>query len=261
MIRTYAKFYYGYKITADNRYLDFKEGTGAQRTAAVGVGAYTASDFCKAIAAALNIAGTFGYSVTMNRSTRAITVTSIGGSHTLLTASGTHSGSDPFTLMGFSKLSNTSSAASHTGTLPSGDVYAPQLPLQDYVSSEDLQGAADASINKSASGLVEVVSFGTEKFMECNITLASNVTEKVAGPYRVNATGVEDLRRFLKYLVTKAPLEFMADENTPSVFEKMILESIPESSSGIKYRLKEMYDRKLTGYFETGKLVFRVIEV
>lgn len=260
MIKTFPLFYYGFEITAENQYLDFKEGSGPEITAEIDVGSYTPTKFIAAVKSAMNTAGAFAYDVSFNRATRQITIVSTGGSHKLLTASGTHSGSDPFTMLGFSKLSDTSLAASHAGTLPSGDMYQPQIWLQDYIPSMNLQGAADASINKTASGKVEVIKFGTEKFMECNITLISDTGVALGSAFRASTTGVADLRRFLQFLTTKSPIEFMEDEENPEIYETMLLESTSEDSKGIKYRLRELYDKNLAGYFESGKLVFRIIE-
>lgn len=260
MIQTFSKFYYGFEITPENQNVDFIEDAGSEITAEIDVGSYTPTKFCAALKNALQTTGTLVYDVTFNRMTRIISIESVGGSVKFLTHSGSHNGNDPFAMMGFSKISDTALATTHVGSDPAGEQYAPQFYLQSYVPSDDIQGAIDASIARTASGAVEVVKFGTEKFMECNIWLASDYVGKVTSEWRQNPTGVSDLRRFLQFLTTKSPIEFMPDENDPSTFETMILESTSESSSGVKYRLKELYDKGFLGYYESGKLVFRVIE-
>jgi hypothetical protein len=257
MITTWSKFYYGYDVTADNNQLDFSEG-GSELTAEIAVGSYTPTDFCTAVKTALDTAGALTYTVTFNRSTRKITIAATG-TFQILKATGTHIGTSPFTLMGFTGAGDLTGTNTYTGASVSGDIYSPQFKLQDYISSDDYQQAVDATVNKTASGRVEVVKFGTESFIECNITFVTDRT--VDGTViRSNATGVADLRRFLQYLVTKGPCEFIPDEDTVSTYQKVMLESTPDSDKGTGYRIKELYDKGLSHVYQTGKLKFRVLE-
>jgi len=52
----------------------------------------------------------------------------------------------------------------------------------------------------------------------------------------------------------------MANTADRSTFEKVILESTGESKDGVGFKIKEMYDQGLPGYYESGTLVFRVVE-
>ena len=257
MISTLSVFYYGYTITEDNLYLDFDEG-GSELTAEISVGSYTPTEFAVALKTALDAAGALTYTVSFARATRYITI-SATGNFTIRSNTGTHVGTSPFSIMGFSTAANYTGAATYTGTA-SGSSYEPQYLLQDYIASTDYQEAVDASVNKTASGRVEVVKFGTQAFMECNIKFATDILQPSGGPITNSATGVSSLRSFLQYCVTKGPLEFMADKDTRSTYETMILESTPESQNGTGYRLKEMYDTGCAGYFQTGRLRFRVVE-
>ena len=252
---TFSTFYYGFVIDEDNYQIDFDEG-GAELTADIAVGSYTATGFALAIKDAMDTAGALTYTVTFSRSTRKITI-SAGSNFTLRCSSGTHIGTGAWTLMGFSG-SNKTSASTYTGGAVSGDYYSPQFILQEYVSTDDYQEAVDASVNETASGVVEVVKFGTRSFMECNIKFATDITQDGA-VIKTNATGVADLRRFMQYLVSKGPVQFMPDLSDTATFTDMILESTESSTKGTGYRLREMYDRGLPGYFHTGKLKFRVI--
>lgn len=260
MIYTKSAFYYGFEITAENQNVDFIEDSGSEITAEIDVGSYTPTKFCAALKNALQTTGTLVYNVTFNRATRIISIESVGGSVKFLTHSGSHNGVDPFAMMGFSKVSDTALATSHVGVVAAGQKYEPQAWLQDYVPPRHLKGAVDATVSKTASGAVEVVSFGTEMFMECSIVLASNLNDELFSGYRPSSTGRDELVQFLDYLRTKAPVEFMESVDNTSDFETMILESTSESNTGVKYRLKESWDKGLPNYYESGKLVFRVIE-
>ncbi len=154
--------------------------------------------------------------------------------------------------------SDKSGTNTYTGTA-SGSVYAPQFLLQDYKGIEDMQRAVDSNVLKSASGKVEVVTFGTEKFMQCRIRLSTDLSQSSSSVIRNNATGVSDLRIFMQYITTKAKVEFMPDENTVATFSKMILESTEENSQGTGYELRERYDIGIPDYYDTSMLRFREV--
>ena len=258
MIYTYSKFYYGFEITPENQYLDIIEGSGSELVAEIEVGSYSATQLCVAVKTALDAVGGLSYTVAFNRDTRKVTI-SATGAFKLLGSTGTHDDTNAQTLLGFSQAL-TASATSHTGAGVAGDEFRPQLWLQEYVPTENFKQAVDAKVNKTATGRVEVVKFGTEQFMKCNVKLQTNLNIGDGGYLRNSATGEDDLRRFMEFLVTKAPLEFMPDENAPENFETLILESTPSSQDGVGYELKEMWDQGYNGYYQTGTLKFRKIE-
>lgn len=256
IINTYSVFYYIEDVTIDNFYLDFDEGAG-EISAEVESGAKTPTELAEAIENALNTFGTQVYTVTFNRSLKSFTI-SAPLNFELLIASGTHFGADVYSLIGFSGP-DLSGSNSYTGVSAVSE-YRPQFKLQNYVSPEDLQKAISPSVNKSASGEVEVVRFGVEKFYEFNIMFITNIDQGNLGPVRTNLTGEQDARLFLRFAITKRKMELMEDEDNVNTFSVVLLESTEEESKGTGYRLKEMYDKGVPGYFETGKLVFRLVE-
>lgn len=257
MINTFSKFYYGYTITEDNYLLDFSEG-GGELTAELAIGSYTPTEFSVVVKTALDTAGEFTYFVTFDRATRKFEIEA-EDTFSLLLSSGSHAEDGPWELMGFTG-SDRSGFSHYTGDSASGSVWAPQFKLQDYVPSSDLQQAVDATINKSASGRVEVVKFGTEKFIEMNVRFITDIAQD-GTVLKTDESGVANARSFLQFAVTKSPFEFMPDVSDANTYETVILESTPESATGVGYRLREMYDKGLPGYYETGKLKLRVLEV
>lgn len=255
MITTLSKFYYGFDITSGNNLLNFNEG-GPELLATITIGSYSATDFAQAIESALNAAGALTYTVTFSRTTRLITVAATG-SFTLLPATGSNKAFGPWSLMGFS--SDTGSGTSHTGGSVAGSEYVTQFRLQDYISPDDWTQAANATVNKTASGRVEVVRFGSESFMQCNFRYITNITQPSGGPITSDASGLTKFRTFANFLITKAPVEFMPDKDTPGTFTEMILESTPDNKDGVGYKLREQYDRGLVGYYDSGVFVFRVV--
>lgn len=256
MITTKCKFYYGHTITESNQYIDFKEGAGSEIFATVPIGEYSLTDFCTAVSNALNLAGALNYTVSLNRTTRIITIAA-DGAFTLLASTGTRVNVSAYSLLGFS--ADTTSATSHTATSASGSVWEPQFLPQDFVDFENNQMAVDGSTKQSASGKVEAVKYGTKKLMECNFKFITDIFQGSKSPIANAATGVSDARTFLEYAVTKADLEFIPDVSDASVFTKCILDSTEADQNGLGFKLKELYSQGLVGYYETGLLKFRQI--
>ena len=254
---TYPAFNYGHTVTSDNQFLNFSEG-GPELTATIPVGSYSLASFVDAISTAINAEGGQLYTVSVDRSNENKITISAPGNFELLPITGAQNNVSIFPLLGFT--ADTSGSNTYEGDVRSGSQYIPQFLLQDYVDFEDEQRKATASVNESASGIVQVASYGDLKIMSCNITLATNITPQVA--ITENATGVEDLRDFMEYAINKRNLEFVPDIiNNPSTgIVECILEKTPESKDGVGFKLKELYSRNLTGYFETGNIQFRKIE-
>jgi len=254
-LTTHSAFYYGFAVTSANNKINFNEGA-AELTAAIAVGEYSMTGYATAAAAALNVAGALTFTVTFSRVTRIMTIAA-GSNFTLLISSGANAGSSAFATLGFSGADVTG-AATYAGGTAVGTSYNTQFILQDHIASANFVRATDATVNTSASGRVEVFKFGDSRFVQANIKYATNTTT-TAGPVRNSATGVAKLQSFMDYLITKGPVEYMADESSVGTFQTLILESTPDDSKGTGYTLKELYGQGLPGYFETGTMKFRVL--
>ena len=175
-------------------------------------------------------------------------------------ATGSQLGTSIFSLIGFTGA-DLSGASTYTGNNSSGDFYEPQYLLQDWVDKDDNQQKIDPSVNESATGVVEVVSFGTRELYELSIRFATDRDTSKTGVIKNNSSGVSDLRTFMQRITTKAPFEFMPNIAARSTFDKVILESTPEDPKGTAYKLKELsFQNGPTGFFDTGLLVLRSIE-
>lgn len=259
MIKTFGKFYYGHTVTNLNRRIDFKEGAGPDLMATVDIGEYSLTDFLDAVSSALNLAGSETYTVTVDRTTRLITI-SATGSFTLLAGSGISVGQDLYNLLGFNQ-SDTSSASSHIGDFSSGSEWVPQYLPQDNIEFDNNQIHIDGTVKQSTDGTVEAVKFGVKKIMEVNYKFITDIQQSSNSPVLNDQDGVLNARTFLEYATTKADLEFIPDKNNPDVFAKCLLESTNEDKDGLSFKLKEQYSKGLVGYFETGLLKFRKIGV
>lgn len=254
---TYSRFLYGFEVTADNNIINIDEGSG-ELTAEIEPGSYTFGDLCDAIASALNDVGSFTYTVTPNRSTRKITIAA-SSAMDFLFSTGSGVAASAASLMGFSASDHTSVTTITSGSAV-GTLYSPQFKLQSYIPSENSQQSAFETKNKSASGRIQVQRFGTERFMKCEIQFATDIPQGSSGPIVSNTSGVDDLRAFMESICDQMPVEFFIDKDDTNTYESMILEATADSKDGTGFELKEMHSWKLRGYFETGKLTFRVID-
>ena len=91
--------------------------------------------------------------------------------------------------------------------------------------------------------------------MNLNIRYIKNGQPCSDSIYGNDPNAITNIRNFLSFCIGKGRLEFMIDQENENVFDKVLLESTPESKDGVSYRLKEM--NGLQGFFETGKLKFR----
>jgi len=257
-LTTIPAFYYGYEITSDNNNININEGSG-ELLATISNGKYSLTDFVTAVKTALDAASTLpqAYTVSVNRTTRQITIAS-AANFDILIDTGSQSGTSPYTLMGFTGSSDLTSTTTYTGDSASGSSYIPQFWLQSYTDKDHFQELIDASVNESANGDIETVSFGTRKFVEFELKF---ITDKPGDGkvIRNNPSGVADCVSFFQEITKKGNFEFIPDKDSPSTFDKVILESTPSSSKGIGYKLKEMVNQSLPGYYETGSIKLRVI--
>jgi hypothetical protein len=253
-LKTRSAFTYGHTFDDNNQFIDFSEDGGAtELVATIEIGSYTLNQLTDKIAQALNEIGDNEYTVTLDRATRKYTI-SADNPFQLLVTSGTHSAINAFTLLGFT--ADKTGGSSYESDVASGSIYYPQAPLKDYTSFDDIEEAAQARVNESSDGsTVEVVSFGTRNFMECNIKYATDILGQVH--IEENPNGVALLRTFMQYITKKRPIEFIPDRDNLAVFSECLLESTPRSRDGVGFQLRELYAEKLAFYFETGRLIFR----
>lgn len=257
MIDTHSKFFYGHTVDRNSRYLNFSEG-GGELSAEIPVTSYTLSELAAAVANALNSTPgvTRIYSVNVDRFNRTVTI-SADGTFELLVGTGSQSGASVFGLLGFTNSDRTG-ASIYEGDQQSGSEYKTQFKLQDYIDPENYQFLSDAIINQTATGAVEVVTFGNEIFIQFNLKY---ITNKPGDGYviRSNPNGLGDAISFLKSITSKQRFEFMPDEGDPNTFFKCILESTTASRDGIGYKLKELVNQNLRDYYETGTIKLRVV--
>jgi hypothetical protein len=254
MITTYSKFYYGIVIEDNATLLEIKEGVTTYQ-AFLRAGQYSPEQLEDEIARAINTTDVANiYQASVNRTTRLVTI-SADATFTIPVAT-ISSGFNVLSVIGFSGADKTG-ASTYTGTGAVGLVYTPQFKLQDYVGFEYNKEYLNAAINESANGTSEIVSFGLVRFMSCNIKYINNYPHALGSPIIENVNGLNDAISFMDWLIDKAAVEFYpnVDSNT---YYHCFLSKGSRGSKGVGYTLKELYGDAGQGYFETGKLEFRL---
>lgn len=254
----HSKFYYINPVTDANFYLNFSEDGIIELTAEVQIGEFTPEVLAEKVENALNEAGAETYTVTFNRVTRTYLITATGNFQLLL-FSGMQVGNDLWPLLAFTGA-DTALATSHESNGIAGFMFEPQFILQDYVSSDQYQESIKGVQNVSANGIVEVVSFGLQQFIEMKMLFQNNLNTG-GWPIKKSSTGYTDLISFMSFIIRKIPIEFMEDGSDLNTFENIILESTSSNQAGLGFKIMEMTDRQIAGYYETGLLKFRVVEV
>lgn len=255
---TLSKFHFGHTVTSLNNSIDFDEGAG-ELQATLNPGDYSLEEYAVEIKRVMDSAGALTYTVGIARSTGILTISSTSN-FTLRSLTGTRSGTGAWAMMGFSILANKTGASTYNGDSRSGSVYLPQALLEDHIASENYVEKTDAVVNESASGRVQVVTFGTTNFTEFNIKYANDYTQpNCVQNIESQVSGVANLRAFMDYIVTKAKFEFMPNRADANTFYKVILESNEKSRNGTAYQLNEL--KNAPGYFSTGKMRLRVVTI
>jgi len=254
---TKSKFYFGIEITQDNNSLDFDEGSG-EISIVIPVGIYSPKQISDKIASLLTAAGTQTYTCVFNRTTRKLTISSVA-TFDILILTGTHTATTLYTVLGYTGGVDLTGFTSYVAPSTTGYEYVPQFYLLDYVPLEHNVKSVQASINETGSGAIEVIRFGTKRFMECSIELITNNKFLGDSIWSYNPQGVEDTLLFLNYATQKSYVEFMPDKSDVANYSTLLLESTESDQQGIGFKLLEQLEYG-AGYFKTGKLVFREIK-
>jgi hypothetical protein len=256
-IKTYSAFSYNHRITTDNNQLPFSEDGIIQLVGVLRSGGYTIGDFAIEMARAMNEVGTLNYVATVDRSTGLISIAGDSNFFLYVTSS-TLSSISAYSALGFTV--EKSGADNYVGDERSGSFFEPQFYLQKYVDFIDSQKANNVTVNESASGKIQVIKYGDVNFMECNITLQTNI-EQSKGSVIKNLPGYDDLLAFMQYAVTKNPLEFYRDiDDLDNSLVECLLEKTAADSKGTGFKLKELYSKGFADWWETGIITFRELK-
>lgn len=254
-LESYSTFYYIEPVDNSNFYLNISEDGTTVLDAEVEIGEYSMTRLATAVQTALNSIGANSYTVTFNRESRTYTIAA-DATFEIRAATGPQVGNDLWPILGFSAV-DTAAALSHESNNAAGTEFSPQFYLQDYVMQGQSVGATSGVRATTTNGLVEIVSFGRQEFIECTIKY-QNSRNQASGPIKKSATGYEDFKAFLDFGITASPIEFMENINDKNSFVTVLLESLPGDNKGLSYKIKEQLP-ELPNFYELGPIVFRII--
>jgi hypothetical protein len=252
-ITTRSKFYYGHRVTILNRSLDFKEGAGPELQATLKVGDYTITEFALEVARAMNVAGSQTYTVTFDRDNRLMEI-SAAAAFTVLFATGSRVGTSVGPLLGMG--ADIGPLTTITASAESGKAYRTQYPVDKYLAPEHNAVKESSSVNVSAVGVTQLITFGDGLRIEMDIRVITNKTGLKNSPFLNNSNGIADALDFMSYIISKSKVEFMPDVDDSNNFVKLILESTPDSKNGTEFSILNM---KTPDVYRTGVLIFRKV--
>ena len=172
-IGTFSKFYFGTEIDLTNQSIDINEGSG-EVSGTLDLGVYSLTGLAAELQQVLNAIGTNAYVVTFDRDTRVFTITS-DGAFDLLISTGTNASSGSYSVFGFTGAADLTGLLVYSGDSGAGSEYVTQFPPQNYVAPDFRKEKGDASINQSAAGIVEVISFGDVRFIEMDLMFITDI--------------------------------------------------------------------------------------
>ena len=255
-LATIPAFYYIDGIDSNNRNGNFIEPNvgPTELTAVVADGDRSITDLMNAVQIAFNNAANADITVTFDRVTRLVTIASTDDIDLLVTT-GSNAANSFWSLIGFT--TDRTGGTTYVGDQPIATVYSPQFLAQNYVSFDDYEDNIEESINESAGGVVEAVTFTRIAKMEINFTQIQDRPRSKNSAIRNNPNARAEARALLRFLANKTELEFMEDRDNPAVFSKVLLESIRGNSAGTGFKLRELLPQ--VDVFETGLMTFRKI--
>lgn len=253
-ITTKSKFYFDTSVTQLTKSLDFSEG-GPELMATLKVGAYTLTQYAAEIQRALREAGSQDYLVTVNRTTRKITI-SAPSNFSLLAATGSRVATGIWGTAGFSAIDLTGTNT-YLGQNGAGKEYLCQYILDGYTNPDHVIVKESPTVNATPQGLVQQTSFADGKRISMNMKIITNITTIKNENFVSNPTGVNDFMYFMAFLMTKGLVEFMADRDTPATYLNLYLEKTKDNANATKFVLKNMFK----DIYESGELTFRKVLV
>jgi hypothetical protein len=251
-LRTKSGFLYGYTVSSDNRYIDFKTTSGGpQITATLRLGKYGLSELLQQIEDALEAADPLNsFVVTVDRTVaggtqnRITIATSTATYFDILFGTGTNALQSAASLLGFAATDRTGSLT-YTGTASTGTYMYPTNIGYTYQPIETFK-RAQGVVNISSSGAKEVLTFSVNEFFQ------------VEFKYEPEAKAVVEWQAFMSWAISQAEVEFFKDIAAPTDFVRVTLEKTDVDGKGLGWTMREMLP-DFPFFYRTGILQFRKV--
>lgn len=258
--KKFSSFWYGFKVSTENRYIDFIEnGDSEARLATLNLKNYSPSGFALEVARALSEAGGQDYSVVFDRETRIATVTGSSKTFSLLANTGANRGQTALGLLGVSNAADLTGAMTYDADSAAGKMFLPQMWLQGYVPFENWIEHIGGSVVDLANGERVGTSFGRIRKMQCSMDLITDIALGVSKGIETQAGAVQSLRDFLTAITDLEKCEFMEDRENVATYVTCQLESGPGYNDGMGFKIVEKFQDKLPDFYQYGPAVFREV--
>lgn len=242
-------FNYGIEVTTLNQNLDFVNVFGGDTlTAVLDVGFYSPQTLADEIAFQMqSLDDTNIYTVSVARNVlggteNRITISTNGSFLEILFATGPNLNTSCYSIIGFNQTDYTGDTT-YTGSSSTGTVLIPDYIGYNYLDPTN-GSMVFGSVNVSASGLKEAVTFNNQQFI--------NVEYK----YEAKARLIQ-WQNFFTWTQAQKPFDFTPEISDPDTFYSCTLEKTQASDKGLGWKMPEMLPN-FPNYYQTGPLVFRV---
>lgn len=249
-LKAKSLFLYGFQITEDNRWIDFKTANaGPTYSAALTLGFYSLTELLAEIARAMNAAdGTFLFVASANRSINGglenrVGITTNSSFFSILFSTGMHASSSVALLIGF-LIQDYTGATTYTGSSSAGTILVTEREGYNYL-QKVLNQKVFGSTSVSASGLKEAIVFSVQRFIE--------VTFKYEPFFKCET----EWATFMVWAVRQRPFDFTPEITSPTVFEPVTMETTEADGQALAFRMPEMIP-DYPFFHSTGALKMRV---
>ena len=254
---TLSQFFYIPQVSLGNQYFDFSEG-GPEINLEIPVGGRSPQELVNLLSREVNAGGGQDYTFTFDRVENKITI-SAPGNFELLPVTGVNNAQSIFPLLGFT--TDRSGSNSYTADNVFATVWRPQFLLQDYVTPSQWKEKISPVINEAGDGSVESFTYGTKSFYQLNVKYICNYEQDSGSIIENNPQGEEEAESFLEFIIEKVNIEIMPDRDSPNDYDVVLFEKSTQDQNGTGYKLRELTGEGLAGFYETGNLVFRKVNL
>ena len=138
-------------------------------------------------------------------------------------------------------------------------MWRPQSIIEEYKPIRYNKEKISPSVNESASGVLNVLTFGDRSFMTGVFRYITDKPQSNKSPIDSNPTGRQDAVDFMEVAIKKHVMEFMENRDDVNTFNKVLLERTSQNSKGVGYELEKDFDEYIIGYYTLGELSFREV--
>lgn len=245
-----SRFLYGYEVTVNNASLDFRAvALGPVLQATLTLGYYSLTSLMEEVKRQMQAVDPARvYTVSADRSVAGgtqvrITIQTNGAYLDLLFASGPRTFTNCAALLGYLVVDRTGST-SYQSQGTSGIVVITSLYGYNFLGTDHLRRNF-GSVNVSASGQKETITFGLQKFWQVQFKFIP------ALEWTTNWVSL------MTWMIRQRRIEFCPEITSPNTIFEGTLETTGEDGKGLAYRGTEMLP-EYPNYYDAGLMRFRV---